>query len=377
MAVAANNNITIIIMDFQDIIRQLVERIEKMKDNVQTEEATKTAFIMPFINALGYDIFNPLEVVPEFVCDIGTKKGEKIDYAIMQEGKPTMLIECKHCLQDLNLHDNQLLRYFNVSPAKFGVLTNGIIYRFYTDLEKENVMDEKPFLEINLLELRDNQIEELRKFHKSYFDVSNIMNTASELKYTNELKRLVAAELANPTPEFVKFFARQVYGGQLKEKVMEQFTGLMKRAASQWKNDIINERLKAALNSDVQVATATADKPEPEPDHCEDADNGIVTTAEELQGYYIVKSILAQKVPLNRVVGRDTKSYFGILLDDNNRKPICRLWFNRGNKYVGTFDADKNETRHLINSLDEIYALAEPICAVVDCYEGAKTPCGE
>lgn len=363
-------------MDFQDIIRQLVERIEKMKDNVQTEEATKTAFIMPFINALGYDIFNPLEVVPEFICDIGTKKGEKIDYAIMQDGKPTILIECKHCLQNLTLHDNQLLRYFNVSPAKFGVLTNGIIYKFYTDLEKENVMDEKPFLEINLLELRDNQIEELRKFHKSYFDVSNIMNTASELKYTNELKRLIATELSNPTPEFVKFFARQVYSGQMKERAMEQFTGLMKRAASQWKNDIINERLKAALsNSDVQVVDSTEDKQEAEPSCAEESDKGIVTTAEELQGYYIVKSILAQKVALDRVIGRDTKSYFGILLDDNNRKPICRLWFNRGNKYIGTFDAEKNETRHLINNLDEIYTLTEPICAAVDCYEGVKTPC--
>ncbi|WP_300726307.1 type I restriction endonuclease [uncultured Rikenella sp.] len=354
-------------MDFQDIIRQLVERIEKMKDSVLTEEATKTAFIMPFINALGYDVFNPTEVVPEFICDIGTKKGEKIDYAIMQDGKPVILIECKHCLQDLNLHDNQLLRYFTVSPAKFGVLTNGIIYRFYTDLEKENVMDEKPFLEVNLLELRDTQIEELRKFHKSYFDVGNIMNTASELKYTNELKRLIASELNNPTPEFVKFFARQVYSGQMKERAMEQFTGLMKRAASQWKNDLINERLKAALNNEVQVSAPATDASEPEPEQSED---GIVTTAEELQGFYIVKSILAQKVSLNRVVGRDTKSYFGILLDDNNRKPLCRLWFNRSNKYVGTFDAEKNETRHLINSLDEIYTLAEPICAAVDYYEG-------
>lgn len=364
-------------MDFQDIIRQLVERIEKMKDNVQTEEATKTAFIMPFINALGYDVFNPTEVVPEFICDIGTKKGEKIDYAIMQDGKPMILIECKHCLQNLDLHDNQLLRYFTVSPAKFGVLTNGIIYRFYTDLEKENVMDEKPFLEVNLLELRDNQIEELRKFHKSYFDVNNIMNTASELKYTNELKRLIATEMSNPTPEFVKFFARQVYNGQMKERAMEQFTGLMKRAAAQWKNDLINERLKAALNNEVQVQEVAADKPASEPEACEESDNGIVTTAEELQGFYIVKSILAQKVALNRVVGRDTKSYFGILLDDNNRKPICRLWFNRSTKYIGTFDADKNETRHPISSLDEIYGLSEPICKAIEYYEHTSSTDGE
>ena len=121
-------------MDFKDTIKQLADRIEKLKDNIQTEEATKNAFIMPFINALGYDVFNPLEVLPEMTCDIGTKKGEKIDYAIMKDDQPILLIECKHWKQDLNLHDNQLLRYFNVSKAKFGLLTNGIIYRFYTCL---------------------------------------------------------------------------------------------------------------------------------------------------------------------------------------------------------------------------------------------------
>lgn len=123
-------------MDFKDTIKQLADRIEKLKDNIQTEEATKNAFIMPFINALGYDVFNPLEVLPEMTCDIGTKKGEKIDYAIMKDDQPILLIECKHWKQDLNLHDNQLLRYFNVSKAKFGLLTNGIIYRFYTALKR-------------------------------------------------------------------------------------------------------------------------------------------------------------------------------------------------------------------------------------------------
>ena len=129
-------------MDFKDTIKQLADRIEKLKDNIQTEEATKNAFIMPFINALGYDVFNPLEVLPEMTCDIGTKKGEKIDYAIMKDDQPILLIECKHWKQDLNLHDNQLLRYFNVSKAKFGLLTNGIIYRFYTDLKESNISEE-------------------------------------------------------------------------------------------------------------------------------------------------------------------------------------------------------------------------------------------
>lgn len=195
-------------MDFKDAIRQISERIESLKANLPTEEATKNALIMPFISALGYDVFNPLEVLPEMSCDIGMKKGEKIDYAILKDGEPIILIECKHWQQDLNLHDNQLLRYFNVSNAKFGVLTNGIIYRFYTDLEKPNVMDEKPFLEINMLDLKDTYIEELKKFHRSYFNIETILSTANELKYMSELKEVLSKETASPSPRICKIFGK-------------------------------------------------------------------------------------------------------------------------------------------------------------------------
>ena len=198
-------------MDFKDQIKQLSDRADKLKESLQTEEATKNALIMPFLQAMGYDVFNPLEVMPEFTCDIGTKKGEKIDYAVFKDNQPVILVECKHWKQDLTLHDNQLLRYFHVSNAKFGLLTNGIVYRFYTDLETPNKMDEKPFLEINLFDLKNNTIEELKKFHKTYFDIDNILSSASELKYTSELKFVINNEFINPSPEFVKLFAKQVY----------------------------------------------------------------------------------------------------------------------------------------------------------------------
>lgn len=353
-------------MDFKDIVYSLVDRVNKLKDNLQTEEATKNALIMPFLQALGYDVFNPLEVAPEFTCDIGTKKGEKIDYAIMQNGEPVMLIECKHCIENLNLHNNQLLRYFNVSKAKFGILTNGIIYRFYTDLEKANVMDEKPFLEINLLDLKDTHIDELKKFHKSYFDVDNIMNTASELKYTNELKNIINTEFSNPSPEFVKLLAKQVYGGLMTPKVIEQFAVLLKRAAQQWKNDVISERFKAALVTDQAQESGQEATTESTAQNCEDK---VTTTEEELQGFFIVRSILARRVPVLRVVARDTQSYFGVLLDDNNRKPICRLHFNGSKKYVETFDSDKKGTKHLLGSIEDIYGLSDLLLATVDLYE--------
>ena len=241
-------------MDFKDQIKQLGDRVVKLKDQIQTEEATKNAFIMPFLQSLGYDVFNPLEVVPEFVADIGIKKGEKIDYAIFKYVKPTILIECKHWAQNLNLHDGQLLRYFHVSKAKFGMLTNGIVYRLYSDLVEPNKMDEKPFLEFNITEIKDNQVEELKKFHKAVFNAESIVNTASELKFMNELKQLIQQELVNPSPDFVKHFAKQVYPSNISAKVLELFTNLTKKSVQQHISDLITERLKTALTKEDEVA---------------------------------------------------------------------------------------------------------------------------
>lgn len=358
-------------MDFKDSVKQLAETVIALKDNVLTEEATKNAFVMPFINALGYNVFNPLEVIPEMTCDIAMKKGEKIDYAIMKDGEAIILIECKHWAQDLNLHDNQLMRYFNVSKAKFGVLTNGINYRFYTDLMEPNKMDEKPFLEVDITDLKDAQIEELKKFHKSYFDVDNVLSSASELKYTGELKNIIAKEFASPSSEFVKYFAKQVYDGIITAKVLDQFTHLTKKSINTYINDLISERLKSALKTET-AKEEKEEKVDVENNQIEN-DSKIVTTEEEIESYMIVKSMLRQKVDLSRVVYRDTQTYFGILLDDNNRKPICRMYFNGiSKKYIATFDENKKETKHEISCLDDIYNFSEQLITIISYYDNIK-----
>lgn len=354
-------------MDFKDSIRQISERIESLKENLPTEEATKTALIMPFISALGYDVFNPLEVLPEMCCDIGTKKGEKIDYAILRDGEPIILIECKHWQQNLTLHDNQLLRYFHVSKAKFGVLTNGIIYRFYTDLAEPNKMDEKPFLEVNLLDLKDEQIEELKKFHRSYFDVGAILSTASELKYMGELKAVIEKEFASPSPDLVKFLCKQVYEGVFTQKILEQFTALLKRTINNYINATISDRLKAAIKeSDVpsgEQPAATGSEPAA-PVEEPVAESKIITTDEELQAFYIVKAILRGSIPAERVTYRDAQTYFAIFIDNNNRKPVCRLYLDSGtNKRITFVDEAKNEHHNKISSIDDIYQYADEIIA--------------
>jgi len=353
-------------MDFKDEIKNLGERVLKHKDQTYTEEGTKNAFVMPFLMALGYDVFNPNEVVPEFISDIGLKKGEKIDYAIFLEKQCTMLIECKHWAHELNVFEGQLLRYFHTSKAKFGILTNGIIYRFYSDLVDPNKMDEKPFLEFNISEIKDNQIEELKKFHKSYFDAESIVNTASELKFTSELKLLLQQELVNPTPEFVKHFAKQVYPKTVTAKVLELFTTLIKKSAQQYISDLITDRLKTALNKEDE-ATKEKDKENAEAlAISKEPDSKIVTTEEEIESYMIVKSILRQKIDIKRITYRDAQSYFSILLDDNNRKTICRMYFNGAKKYIAVFDENKKEIKTEIKSLDDIYNHTDTLFQVVD-----------
>jgi len=339
-------------MDFKDQIAQLASRVDKMIPQIQTEEATKNALVMPFIQILGYDVFNPFEVNPEFIADLGIKKGEKVDYAIMLEGQPCILVECKHHLENLDPHNSQLFRYFHTTKAKFGLLTNGLVYRFYTDLIEKNKMDNTPFFEFKLTEIKETEIAELKKFHKSYFNIENITNTASELKYLNELKTLIHNEIAEPSEPFVTFFTKQVYPGVLTAKIKEQFTPIIKRSFNQLISDSINDRLKSALNQekekevkDAVIVDATS------------AQTNIVTTEEEMEGFFIVKSILREVIDPKRISFRDAQSYFAILLDDNNRKTICRLYLGN-KKYLVVLSE--------ISSIDDLFSKADLLKAAVE-----------
>ncbi len=334
-------------MELLDELQSLSAKIKQQAVVIQTEEATKSAFVMPFINkVLGYDVFDPTEVTPEFICDVGIKKGEKIDYAILKNNEIQILVECKKIGEPLNVnHASQLFRYFHVTNARISILTNGQIYKFFTNLDAPNKMDEKPFLELDLLDIDENVVPEIAKLTKSTFDVESIVNAAGELKYVSQIKKIISTQFNNPEEDFVKFFASRVYDGILTLKVRELFTSLTKKASSQWLNDQVNERLKSAISGAQQQPLAI----EPKDEIVEQAlvavedDDGIVTTEIEIEGFHIVKSIIRTVVEPSRITYRDTKSYFGILLDDNNRKPICRLHFNRSQLYVGLFDSDKKK----------------------------------
>lgn len=356
-------------MDFIEKIQDIAQRIPKTVDLIQTEEATKSAFIMPLIQALGYDIFNPLEVVPEFVADHGTKKGEKVDYAIKKDDSIVMLIECKWCGAKLDgCHASQLYRYFSVTEARFGILTNGIQYQFYSDLDEPNKMDSKPFFEFDMMDFDEQKVEELKKFTKTTFDLDNILTTASDLKYTNAIKKVFREEFDNPSADFVRYFAGKVYSGKLFQQVIEQFTPIVKKALSQSVRERVNERIQTALNADhEEPQKEDADVAAAETAVDEAAKSGIVTTEEETEAFNIVKAIVREVVDVKRVAMRDTKSYCGILLDDNNRKPICRLHFNTAQKYLEVIKQKKGE-RIPIDEVDDIFEHASNLKATVAEY---------
>ena len=364
-------------MDFADSLYELSKKASVRIKSIRTEEATKSGLVMPFINMLGYNVFDPTEVVPEFTADIGERKGERVDYAILKDDKPIMLFECKQCGAELAAKSaTQLQRYFHGVPeVKFGILTDGVRYLFFSDLDRANLMDSKPFFVIDLMNLEDAAIEELKRFTKPTFDAKDILGTASELKYTREIQALLRSEFSSPTKDFVRLLASRVYDRQFTQKAHERFTPIVKGAFLRFINERINETLETAKTLQGTAAKKEQSVSETEQGTAtEQASNGIVTTAEEIQGYYIVKAALSGLLSLERVVMRDLRSCCSILLDNTNRKPICCLHFNdTEHKYVGLFDKGREEDRVRITKLDEIFNYADRLRATVKRYESSKS----
>ncbi|MDR2861297.1 MAG: type I restriction enzyme HsdR N-terminal domain-containing protein [Syntrophobacterales bacterium] len=352
-------------MDFIDVLRRFSARAEKVYQQIQTEEATKTSLIMPFFQQVfGYDVFNPDEFVPEFVADVGIKKGEKVDYAIFLDGVPVILIEAKWCGVPLEKHDSQLFRYFGTTKAKFAILTNGIIYKFYTDLEEQNKMDLKPFWELDLLDIKESLVPELKRFCKANFDVSEIFSRASELKYSNEIKVYFSEQLREPSDEFVKFMLSQTYEGVKTVQVIEKFRPIVKSTLNNLIGEMMSDRITSALKTDASPSMpAHAAESEVTGEAESENTSGIVTTEEEIQGFFIVKAILAEGVDISKVSYKDTINYFSILFNGMPTKWICRLRITPNKMQIGFPNESGVEIRNDLASLDELYKFKDELLA--------------
>ena len=275
--------------------------------------------------------------------------------SIILDNEPTILIEAKSITETLDKHDSQLFRYFGTSNAKFAILTNGVIYKFYTDLEETNKMDTTPFLTVDLLNLRDSDIAELKKFSKENFDKNNILNSASELKYCGLIKAFLKREFTTPSDEFTRLIlSSDIYEGRLLQNVVDKFKPLVKKSISAYINEIVNDKIKTALNSETPAEEETEEITGIEP-----ADE-IITTAEELQSFYIIKSILGNDIELNRITYKDTVSYFSVLIDNKVTRWVCRIYLKEHTKYLIIPNGDKQE-KYNIDKISDIYNLSEKL----------------
>jgi hypothetical protein len=357
-------------MELIEKLQALAKKIQQQGKSIQTEEGTKNAFVMPFISQiLGYDVFDPNEVIPEFVADVGIKKGEKVDYAIKNGESINILIECKKYGDDLtSTHASQLYRYFSATSARIAILTNGQNYRFFTDLDAPNVMDEKPFLELDLLNIDEYNIPEIAKLAKGDFDLDSIVNSAEELKYTSLIKILISGQFVSPDDDFINYISSHVYEGRVTQKIRCQFSSLIKKATSQFLNDQINDRLKSAIshNNDGEQEGLKELLPQYQPQVPEPNENGSenehrLITPDEFDAYNVIRAIAWQVLDVSNLAQRNAQSYSAIFAYDNNRKPICRLYFTRQQKQIGIFDSSKKEARESISSIRDIFNYSDKI----------------
>jgi predicted type IV restriction endonuclease len=353
-------------VDFAQKINELASRSLHASQHAMTEEATKTAVVLPLLQTLGFDVFNLDEVVPEFVADVGIKKGEKIDFAVKIGGKVTILVEAKPISMSLgSAQYSQLYRYFGVSGVRLAILTNGRDIWFFSDIDDRNKMDKKPFFTFDLQSFDGHQVQQLSKFQKTDFQIDVILEAASALRYVKAAAGYLKEQLADPTDEFMRMIGRRIHEGTLTKTVIEQLRPAIQAALDEVIRDRIQDKLNVAFRADpAATESSTKDNAQISADLSD-----VETTDDERQAFLIVRAIAARLLPIERVTMRDSKSYCAVFIDDNNRKPVCRFYFNnKKNRSLGLLDAAKVETRVPVEGVGDIYKHAAAIESAVKAY---------
>lgn len=354
----------LVMVNFEDDLKNFAGTIEEKKENIHTEETTKISLILPFIQLLGYDITNPNEVQAEYTADMGVKKGEKIDLAIFINNELEILIECKPVNMKLT-HDqiSQLYRYFNVTDAKFGILTNGDNYKIYTDIRKPNMMDERPFLDVTLSKITDKQIIELSKFAKQNYNFTKIREKVNILKYKTDVKAQITSEMENPSEEFIKAIVKPVYPKPLTQPMKKTFKKIITEEFNDIINEKVNKQLDDALNNNQLIEKSLKEYHE--------ENKGNYTLA-EIEAFNFIVKMLENTIDTDRLFTRKVKSYTSILLDNNSNYPIIRLIFNEKQLKIGLFDSFKRDKYNArvcenkeITDIDDLFNYKENLVKTV------------
>ncbi len=357
-------------MELIDKFKLLGQKAAKSGPSLINEEITKTALIMPFIQLLGYDIFDPSEVIPEFQAQAGVKKDQRVDYALCKDGNPVILIEAKAFGSSLDKDQlDQLKRYFPfVKTARVGILTDGNRYRFFTDLEAENVMDDSPYLEISLDNIDEDSLSKLLLLAKDRYNDDNTVKQAEQLKFTKQFKIILSNQFEQPEEDFMLFFAKKVWNGKITQNVKDKLTPLLKESFRQWTEERINDRLRKAIEGEEKI-TQSEGLPQEDKKQLEPAANEL-----DIMGLNIVKAILSEVCDVGRLSLRPSKSYCALLLDDNNRKTIVRFYFKNAERLkMDLYGFMRVEPPFVIESVDSIYNYRNQIIEIFERLENGDT----
>lgn len=329
--------------DINEKLKNIRTRIDALDEPLATEEATKTALVMPFISALGYDVFDPNEVVPEFTADVGTKKGEKVDYAILKDREVILLMECKQQSVPLGkVQCSQLYRYFSVTNARLAILTNGVQYQFFTDLDEPNKMDPSPFMTLDMNTLRPDVVKEVSRLTKNNFQLEEVLACAEEMKNIREIKEAFGALVDDPDSDFVRlFFSRlRPSGSRFTQNQASLWKLLVKRACS----EVIRERVTARLESAIQATAGDVPSPQ-EPEDNED----------ELSAFTIIKAMLAKNVEPRRLsMSSSVDGKLVVYVDEDPTKDICRISLAPSGRTLEYNDGAEWQSRDL-DTIEDLY----------------------
>lgn len=361
-------------MDFIDELRQFSKRAQALVNDIKNEEATKTSLVLPFFKMLGYDIFNPMEFSPEFCADVGSRKYEKIDYSILKDGVPLVLIEVKPWSSALVLdkHVAQLFKYYGALSAKLAILTNGIVYRFYTDLRIQNKMDLTPFMEFDLFNIKESIVQELKMFKKESLDIDRITSVASDLRYSMEIKQYLKAQANEPTRAFLTPIIRSMYKGTLTEVVVDKFKKLYIKSYNEHLNEQMNERFQSAVAAGAQPPAKETSPPEP--DGVLDEERPWVrTTDEETEAFTIIKTLVYHIIHPSRLSLRDTKNYIRIVVDGKVTNWLCLLYLNSGKKWLCFPGKGREMERYQIESNMDLFKNSHHITRFAEKFRDKTT----
>lgn len=335
-------------MGLLEDLRKLSEKVKLRKDHVKGEEATKHALIVPFLQVIGFDTTDPLEVKPEFVADFAKRRSngqfQKVDYLITVKGEPAIFVEAKSVEAAAEEHDGQLRYYFNSTPSvKLAIVTNGLVYRFFTDLKMHNIMDEVPFLEFNILQITEREAGIIERYTKARFDAESVRQHAEEVISLEKVTKLINDLLRNPSASFVKLVIEQldlVGDNRITANVISRFEPIVRKSIE----NVLFEHVARAIQQmqapppqapepaqppQMQSAPATPLQRQPQPE----ASPAAVTVDEDLEIFGIVKRICAESPHKATIQHKDAANFFVINLG-TSRSWFIRLYAGKRTKRI-------------------------------------------